>query len=113
MKCEANRELFSDFIDDELSEEQSKALKNHLRSCEACSEELGKFRRAQSLLRLLPKEEAPSELWEAIELEVSPAEDRLIFFLQSVSASERFRPRRKPSAPVRIYGISFGNLRRK
>ena len=113
MKCEANRELFSDFIDDELSEEQSKAFKNHLRSCEACSEELEKFRRAHSLLRLLPKKEAPSELWEAIKPDASPAADRLVFFLQSVSASERFRPRKQPPAPVRIYGISFGNLRRK
>ena len=113
MKCETYRELFSNFIDGELSEKQAEDLREHLRNCEACREELGKFRQAQTLLKLLPKREAPSELWEAIAAEVEPVGQRLIFFLQSVDASERFRPKTKPSPPARIYGISFRNLRRE
>ncbi len=112
MKCEEYRELFSDVIDGELSEEQAKDFRDHLRNCEACREELEKFRRAQSLLKLLPKKEAPPELWEAIAAEVEPAEQRLVFLVQSVGTLQRIRFREKPSPPTHTYGISFRNLRR-
>ena len=108
MKCEEYRELFSDFIDGELSEEQTEDFKNHLKSCKACKEELERFRQAQTLLKLLPKKEAPPEIWEVIEAEVKPIEKKLVFFFQSVGIFESFRLSEKPSPPARIYGISFG-----
>jgi len=113
MNCEEYRELFSDVIDGELSKEQTEDFRNHLRNCEACREELEKFRKAQTLLKLLPKKEAPLGLWEAIEAEVAPVGQKMVLFLQSANASERFRHRTKPPPPARIYGISFRNLGRK
>ena len=113
MKCEVYRKLFSDFMDNEFLEERTEDFKDHLRICRACRKELEKFRHAQTLLKLLPKKEAPAELWEAIAAEMEPAEPRLVFLLQSVRASERFKHRTRSFAPVRIYGMSFGNLRRE
>jgi len=108
MKCEEYRELFSDFIDGELSENQIEDFKNHLKSCKACREELEKFRQSQTLLKLLPKKEAPPELWEMIETRVRLREVELVSFYQSVGIFERLGFEEEPSSPVQIYGISFG-----
>ena len=113
MNCEKYRELFSDSIDGEISAEEAEDFRNHLRNCEACREEFGKFRRAQSLLKLLPKKEAPSGLWKAIKEEVMPVEQALVFFSQPVTTFDRFGPREKYSPPVRICGLSFRSLRRE
>jgi len=113
MKCEEYRELFSDAIDGEFSKEQAEDFRDHLRNCEACGEEFEKFRHAQSLLKLLPKKKAPSELWEAIKAEVRPVEQSPVFFSQPVTTFELFRPREKFSPPTRIYGMTFRVLRRR
>ena len=108
MKCEEYRELFSDFIDDELSEKQIEDFRNHLKSCKACREELERYRQAQTLLKLLPKKEAPSELWGMIETRVRLREGELVFFYQSVGIFERLGLEEESSQPTHIYGISLG-----
>lgn len=108
MKCEEYRELFSDFIDDELSEKQIDVLRDHLKICEICKEEFKNFRQAQTLLKLLPKKEVPSELWGRIETRVRLKESELAFFFQSIRSFERLRIEEKSSSPTHIYGISFG-----
>jgi len=107
MKCEEYRELFSDFIDGELSENQIEDFRSHLKSCKACREELGKFRQAQTLLKLIPKKEAPSELWGRIETRVRLRERTFVFFFQSAGIFERLGVEEE-ALPVPIYGISFG-----
>lgn len=111
MKCEGYRRLFSDFIDDELSEEVLEDFRDHLKSCKACGEELREFRQAQMLLKLLPKREAPSELWEVIEAKVRFRERKPVFFFQSMGIFERLEVEEEPSPPARIYGLSFGTPR--
>ncbi|MBM3238286.1 hypothetical protein FJZ31_18500 [Candidatus Poribacteria bacterium] len=111
MKCEEYRELFSNFIDDELSEEQIKDFRRHLKSCQACRKEFEGFRQSQTLLKLLPKKEAPLELWEKIETRVRLREVELVSFYQSVGIFERLGLEEKPSSPIQIYGISFRMLR--
>jgi len=108
MKCEEYRELFSNFIDDGLSEKQIEDFRNHLKSCKACREELERFRQAQTLLKLIPKKEAPSELWGRIETRMRLRESELAFFFQSIRSFERLRIEEKLSSPTHIYGISFG-----
>ncbi len=108
MKCEEYRELFSDFIDSELSEEQTENFRNHLQICEVCREELEKFRQSQTLLKLIPKKEAPPELWRTIETKVRLIEGESIFFFQSLRILERLRLEEKPSSLTHIYGMSFG-----
>lgn len=108
MKCEEYRELFSDFIDGELLEGQVEDFRNHLKSCKACREELERFRQAWALLKLLPKKEAPPELWKMIETRVKLREGELVFFYQSVGIFERLGLKEEPPPPVHIYGISFG-----
>lgn len=108
MKCEKYRELFSDFIDGELSENQIENFRSHLKSCKACKEEFEGFRQAQTLLKLLPKKEAPPELWRMIETKVRLREVELVFFLQSVGIFERLELEKEPPTLTQIYGISFG-----
>ena len=108
MKCEEYRELFSDFIDSELLENQVEDFRNHLKSCKSCREELERFRQAQRLLKLLPKKEAPPELWGMIETKVRLREGELVFFYQSVGIFERLGLKEEPPPPDYIYGISFG-----
>ncbi len=111
MKCEGYRRLFSDFIDGELSEEGLEDFRDHLKSCKACREELEKFRRAQMLLKLLPKKEAPPELWEVIKAKMRFMEKKLIFFFQSIGVFERLEVEEELPPLTRIYGLSFGTPR--
>ena len=107
MKCEEYRKLFSDFIDGELKDLQVEDFRNHLKSCEECREELEKFRQAQTLLQLLSKKAAPTELWGMIERRVKRSEGKLVFSFQSAGIFEKLEPE-EPLLPFPIYGISFG-----
>ena len=111
MKCEGYRKLFSDFIDGELSEEGLEDFRDHLKSCEACRKKLKGFRLAQMLLKLLPKKEAPPELWGAIEAKVRFMEKKPVFFFQSIGVFERLEVEEELPPPTRIYGLSFGTPR--
>ena len=108
MKCEEYRELFSNFIDGELKDSQIEDFRNHLKNCKTCKEEFEKFRQAQTLLKLLPKKEAPPELWGMIETRVRLREGELVSFFQSVGIFERLGLEEESSPPAHIYGISFG-----
>ncbi len=107
MSCEEYRELFSDFIDGELSESRLEDFRQHLKICRACRKELERFTQARTLLKLLPEMEAPSDLWQVIESKVKLREMRIIFF-QSVGIYERLILEEKPSRPTHICGLSFG-----
>ena len=108
MKCKEYRKLFSDFIDDELKDAQVEAFRNHLKSCEICRKEFEKYRQSQSLLKLLHKKEAPSELWETIETRVRFREMELVSFFHSAGIFDRLESEEKPLPPIPIYGVSFG-----
>ncbi len=108
MKCEEYRELFSDFIDGELSEKQIEDFRNHLKNCKTCKEEFKSFRQSQTMLKLLPKKEASPELWRTIETRVRLREGELVSFFQSVGIFERLGLEEESSQPTHIYGISLG-----
>ncbi len=108
MTCEEYRKLFSNFIDGELKDLQIEDFRNHLNNCKACKEEFERFRQAQTLLKLLPKKEAPPELWGMIETRVRLGEGKLVSFFPLEGIFDRFVLEEVPSPPVPIYGISFG-----
>jgi len=57
---------------------------------------------------LLPKKEAPPELWGMIETRVRLKGGELTLFFQSVGIFDRLGLEEEPSPPPHIYGISFG-----
>jgi predicted anti-sigma-YlaC factor YlaD len=107
MNCERYRHLFSDFIDNELSEDQIMDFKNHIKICSSCKEEFTNFARSQEILKLLSKKEVNPDLWNVIEERVKKIENsKLLFFSKSYGVSASFKKER--SNIIRIYGTSYG-----
>ena len=94
MNCEKHRHLFSDFIDNELSEEQIIDFKNHVEICSFCKEELTAFARSQEILKLLSKKEVNPDLWNVIEERVKKIEE-LNNKLAEKDAEIEFRSKQK------------------
>jgi len=51
MKCAEIRKLFSDFIENQTSEYDMKAVTVHIRRCMKCKEDLEKFKRTVGLIK--------------------------------------------------------------
>ncbi len=60
MECNEIRDNLSLYIDDELSEEEKKALEEHLDNCPECLKELEEYRIIIKALNELPDEEPPA-----------------------------------------------------
>jgi len=62
MKCEEIKELFSEYVDGELSAADAASVEQHLAGCEACRAEFEALRQTAALVRSLPRADAPQGL---------------------------------------------------
>lgn len=62
MTCEHIADLFSSYLDDELSQEETRMVEKHLESCADCRELMGYLRQAQDAMRSMPEIEVPADL---------------------------------------------------
>ncbi len=63
MNCEKSRELFADYVGEELASSEARELQMHLKSCQGCRQELALLSSTKSALRLaLPEEPMPRRL---------------------------------------------------
>jgi len=63
MNCEKSRELFADYLGEELTKTEGLQLQEHLRSCVSCRQELALLSRTKSTLRVAwPEESMPQDL---------------------------------------------------
>ena len=63
MNCEKSRELFVDYLGDELPKTEIQGLQEHLKSCSGCRQELALLARTKSALRVgWPDESIPQSL---------------------------------------------------
>ena len=51
-------------VDDELSDEEKKALELHLSKCPECSHELKEFKKMKEVMQTMKYKEPPDEVWE-------------------------------------------------
>jgi len=70
MECEGIKELLSAFLDGELTEEESSAVRAHLERCPDCRKEIEAFRKVSALYRDLEDPEPPADLEERVLAEV-------------------------------------------
>ena len=61
MNCEANQELFSEYLDRTLVPELKDSLEEHLKRCPTCNRELQKITATVKLLSRLPELPAPPD----------------------------------------------------
>ncbi|HDH99518.1 MAG: hypothetical protein DRP99_06905 [Candidatus Latescibacterota bacterium] len=112
MDCNYYRALFSAFVDDELDEQEARNFKAHILKCRDCGERFKAFRRAQDLLLLLERKEAPPQLWERIEEGITRKEEPAYTFFQMLGDPSEPLGRRRELALIRLpvyrTGISFG-----
>src|SRR5213594_1625230 len=63
MNCEKSRELFVDYLGEELPKPEVRGLQEHLKSCSGCRQELALLVRTKSTLRVgWPDESIPQSL---------------------------------------------------
>jgi len=63
MNCEKSRELFADYLGEELTKAEGLQLQEHLRSCVSCRQELALLSCTKSTLRVAwPEESMPQDL---------------------------------------------------
>jgi len=68
MRTHGEGELISAYIDGELSDEETAALREHISSCPACREVHGSLLAAKSLLARAPRRAMPPELVASLEV---------------------------------------------
>ena len=59
MRCQAAREMFSEYIDEELTQEQKGAFDLHLKECPSCKRELEELVKVHKLFASAERFEAP------------------------------------------------------
>ncbi len=64
MNCREAKVLFSEFHDEELNQEISRAMKEHLASCRECKEEYEDLKKSVKILEKLTPLEAPRDYLE-------------------------------------------------
>src|SRR5438477_4610172 len=63
MNCQKSRELFADYLGEELSQLHTKQMKDHLTTCEVCRQELSLLTNTKAALRVgWPDESIPQSL---------------------------------------------------
>ncbi|MHC4474287.1 MAG: anti-sigma factor family protein [Planctomycetota bacterium] len=64
MTCQDYKNLLMGYVDDELEDEQKKALEQHLTSCGQCSQELQEFRQLKSITDEVTLLEPEDRIWQ-------------------------------------------------
>jgi anti-sigma factor RsiW len=67
MKIHGDGELFSAFLDGELSAEESDAVRAHVSFCQICRDELASLRQAKTTLGRAPRRAIPADLVASLE----------------------------------------------
>ena len=80
MECEGIKESLSAFLDGELTEEESSAVRAHLERCADCRKEIEAFRKMSALYRDLEDPEPPADLEERVLAEVGGLRIRRVPF---------------------------------
>src|SRR2546426_1956600 len=63
MNCEKSRELFADYLGEELSQSETRKLKDHLGACQTCRQELSLLSSTKTALKVgWPDESIPQSL---------------------------------------------------
>jgi len=104
--CEQARDLFSPFLDGELSEEERTVLDGHLRLCSECRQELDIWRKMSETLRqdnIIEEELSPGFATGVMKKLQSEAEDRYARKLHPW-----YRPVAAAAAAILIFGGSWG-----
>jgi anti-sigma factor RsiW len=74
MNCKRMEKLIlTDYIDGNLKGRALEELELHIRSCSSCHTLMEELRAAGKLLKAVPQQEAPSEVWHKILAEISAA----------------------------------------
>jgi predicted anti-sigma-YlaC factor YlaD len=64
MTCQDYKNLLMGYLDDELEQEQRKALEEHLESCDQCSSELREFRQLKRITDEVTLVEPEDRIWQ-------------------------------------------------
>jgi len=87
MQCEQAQNMFSQFVDDELTADDRLRVEEHLRGCDKCRAEVDAIRRISLMTQEFGLQPPPPGIWPAIEKELQ----------QTTSAPRPLRPRTKVS----------------
>ncbi len=74
MRCRDVDDLVTAYVDGELDERRSSALRGHLRVCSACADRVEDEARVREAAGSLEPLDAPAELWSAIDARLAEAE---------------------------------------
>ncbi len=66
MDCRRIQRILADYIEDNLSQDTTKAIEAHLRACEVCAQEYHRLLRVGDLLRQWAPEVPTHSLWMAV-----------------------------------------------
>jgi len=64
MEHEKIRELVSFYLDNQLSDEQSRMVEEHIEQCPECRKEYGEIARFEEVMRRMKLKQPPPEAWE-------------------------------------------------
>jgi len=104
MKCEKIEELLSPYIEDDLSSEEKKAVEDHLKTCQSCSDFLSFIKEGQESLADFPQLEVSENLLDR--LYAIPSEKKKFRF----SLDFLLRPSLQPifaAATILLIFVSF------
>lgn len=94
MQCQDVVALFSDYLDDNLTDDQENLVKDHLRRCKGCEHN---FKLVETTLQLLPKypkiEVSPgfeTRLWSRIRASEPNAWQKFLAFFQSPTSANPY-----------------------
>lgn len=90
MNCEDLRDLFSPYLDGQLTAAEADRLAAHLRTCPSCREELAALRFTSGLVSALPQAPLPADLAPRVVAHASPS----LWRERLAAAREFLTPRR-------------------
>lgn len=76
MNCSDIRDLFNEYVDEELSSQQRDLVDRHISECPSCRAELEAIVHTAELVRSLPREPVPDGLADAVQARVRLADQR-------------------------------------
>lgn len=95
MNCRSAESLFSALVEDELSQEERRAIEAHLLGCRRCSLSVRELRETMSLLRSLPEAEVGAHFEEDVMARIRSGEalrPSVLEWLRDAFAPVRLRP---------------------
>src|SRR5260370_4522297 len=94
MECLKVKQRIPAYVDDALSDEERREMRQHMNDCGACARESERFQRIREAVRSLPKRTPPPEL--VLQLRVGASRSRAH---SAIAASQQSRCR----TPFKLY----------